>query len=144
MNLDDYFEYWQEDSKIDRTELGEESIKIPQLHYKYYKFYSNERLNYTRLVEQSKQLKRLKYEHYMGTLSHEDYKDLGWEPNQLKILKADVPMYMDSDQDIIDSNLKIAYAKEKIDFLENVIRTLNTRGYQLKNAIDWERFKVGA
>ena len=52
--LDDYFDLWAEDSKIDRTELGEESIKIPQLHHKYYKMYSLERLNLVKLQEEMK------------------------------------------------------------------------------------------
>ena len=33
--------------------------------------------------------------------------------------------------------------REKIDFLESVIKTINIRGFHIKNAIDWEKFKVG-
>ena len=55
--LDDLFDLWAEDSKIDRTELGEESIKIPQLHSKYYKLYSTERLKSVKLQEDLKILK---------------------------------------------------------------------------------------
>ena len=58
-------------------------------------------------------------------------------------LKSDIQMYIDSDKDIIDSNLKVAYCKEKVDFLEAIIRTLNLRSYQINNAINWEKFKVG-
>ena len=50
--LDDLFDLWADDSKIDRTELGEESIKIPQLHSKYYKLYSTERLKSVKLQEE--------------------------------------------------------------------------------------------
>ena len=56
--LDDLFDLWAEDSKIDRTELGEESIKIPQLHSKYYKLYSTERLKSVKLQEDLKILKK--------------------------------------------------------------------------------------
>jgi hypothetical protein len=34
--------------------------------------------------------------------------------------------------------------KEKVDFVESIIKSLTTRGYQIKSAIDWEKFKVGA
>ena len=44
MKLETIYEHWSSDSKIDRTELASESIKIPQLHAKYFKFYSEERL----------------------------------------------------------------------------------------------------
>ena len=73
----------------------------------------------------------------------EDLQEKGWEQQPLKILKTDLPQYIGSDGDIIKMNQKIAYQKEKIEFLESVIRTINNRGFQIKNAIDWEKFKVG-
>ena len=141
--LDDYFDLWAEDSKIDRTELGEESIKIPQLHHKYYKMYSLERLNLVKLQEEMKILKKDKIEYYTGTMAEEDLKERGWEPNPLRILKSDIPIHMEADKDFVDLNLKIAYNKEKVEFLEAVVKTLNLRSYQINNAINWEKFKVG-
>jgi len=134
---------WAEDSKIDRTELGEESIKIPQLHHKYYKMYSLERLNLVKLQEQMKMLKKDKIEYYTGTMAEEDLKERGWEPNPLRILKSDIPVHMEADKDFVDLNLKLAYNKEKVEFLEAVVKTLNLRSYQINNAINWEKFKVG-
>tara|TARA_B100001123_G_C14874797_1_gene853475 strand:+ start:305 stop:742 length:438 start_codon:yes stop_codon:yes gene_type:complete len=141
--LDEYFDLWAEDSKIDRTELGEESIKIPQLHHKYYKMYSLERLNLVKLQEELKILKKDKYEYYSGIMAEEDLKDKGWEPNPLRILKSDIPTHMEADKDFVDLTLKLAYNKEKVEFLEAVIKTLNLRSYQINNAINWEKFKVG-
>ena len=141
--LDHYFDLWAEDSKIDRTELGEESIKIPQLHHKYYKMYSLERLNLVKLQEQMKMLKKDKIEYYTGTMAEEDLKERGWEPNPLRILKSDIPVHMEADKDFVDLNLKLAYNKEKVEFLEAVVKTLNLRSYQINNAINWEKFKVG-
>ena len=141
--LDEYFDLWAEDSKIDRTELGEESIKIPQLHHKYYKMYSLERLNLVRLQEEMKILKKDKIEYYTGTMAEDDLKERGWEPNPLRILKTDIPVHMEADKDFVDLNLKLAYNKEKVEFLEAVVKTLNIRSYQINNAINWEKFKVG-
>ena len=144
MNLEEIQNEWEKDSKIDRTELGEESIKIPALHSKYYQLYSRERLQLARLTETMKLLKKDKWDYYSGNLDMDELKDKGWEPFQLKVLKSDIQMYIDSDKDVIDSNLKVAYCKEKVDFLEAIIRTLNLRSYQINNAINWEKFKVGA
>ena len=41
MVLEEIYELWHKDSIIDKTELGDESLKIPQLHHKYFKIYSN-------------------------------------------------------------------------------------------------------
>ena len=44
MTLEDIFELWSKDCDIDRTELGEESLKIAQLHAKYFKIIRTQRL----------------------------------------------------------------------------------------------------
>ncbi len=144
MTLEEIQSEWEKDSRIDRTELGEESIKIPALHSKYYRMYSRERLQQARLQETMKLLKKDKWDYYSGNLDMDELKEKGWKPFQLKVLKSDIQMYIDSDKDIVESNLKVAYSKEKVDFLEAIIRTLNLRSYQINNAINWEKFKVGA
>lgn len=144
MNLDHLFDEWSKDSQLDRTELGEEALKIPALHSKYFKIFSTERLQLRRLEQEFKTLYKLKNEYYAGTLDYEEMRELGWEPNPLKILRNDLPQYIDADKDIVDLTLKIAYQKEKVEFLDSCIRSLNTRGYNINAAIAWEKFKVGA
>ena len=143
MQLDDILSEWRKDAEIDRTELGEEALKIPQLHSKYYNIYSKERLQLRKLESELKVLQKLKYEYYGGTLDYEELKEQGWEPNNLKILRADIPQYVDSDKEVIEHTLKVAYQKEKVEFLDNAIRSLNSRGFNIKAAIDWEKFKMG-
>ena len=143
MQLDELFDLWKKDSEIDRSELGEASAKVPQLHYKYYKLYAQERLKLKKLEAEYKVLYKDKWEYFQGTMSEEDLEDREWQPNPLKILKVDLSTYIDSDAQVIQHNMKIAYQKEKIDFLESVIKTVNIRGFHIKNAIDWEKFKVG-
>jgi len=143
MKLEEIQNEWEKDAVIDRTELGEESIKIPKLHSKYYKWFSRERLQLVKLQEESKTLKKAKYDYYSGLLDREELEEHGWEAIQIRILKSDIPMHIDSDKDITVHNLKIAYSKEKVEFVEAIIRTLNIRSYQINNAIQWEKFKVG-
>ena len=143
MKLEEIQNEWENDAGIDRSELGEESIKIPKLHSKYYKWYSRERLHLVGLQEELKALKKDKYDYYSVVLDRDELDDRGWEPIQLRILKSDLSMHIDSDKDIINHNLKVAYSKEKVEFVEAIIKTLNIRSYQINNAIQWEKFKVG-
>lgn len=143
MKLEEIQSLWDKDSTINRVELGDESLKIPQLHSKYYKIYSDERMALRRLEYQYYNLKMKKYEYYNGTISEEDLKERGWEPNPLKILKADIPMYIESDHDIVAIQTKIDMQKEKVEFVESIIKSFTTRGYQIKAAIDWAKFQVG-
>ena len=68
----------------------------------------------------------------------------GWEPCQLKILKADLQYHINRNQDWVNNQLKIAMQKEKVKFLESIITSLNSRGFNINAAINWEKFKVGA
>jgi hypothetical protein len=69
----------------------------------------------------------------------------GWQlPPVGKILRSDVNNYIDSDKDIVNLSLKIGMQLEKIDLLESIIKTIINRGYNLKVALDWEKFKMGA
>ena len=142
MQLDDLFDLWEKDCKLDRTELGKASTTIPQLHHKYYKLFAQERLKLRKLEAEFKSLHKDKWDYFQGTMIQSDLEERGWVPNPLKILKSDLALYIDSDKEVINHNLKVAYQKEKIDFLESIIRTINNRGFQIKNAIDWEKFKV--
>jgi len=144
MKLDEIHALWDEDCNIDRTELGEESLRIPKLHSKYLQIYSTERLQLRRLEEERKELVKLKHDYYRGVLPEEDLKANGWTPFQLSVLKSDVPLYLDADQDLIKLNLKISVQQEKVDTLEAIVRSISNRGYLIKNAIEYEKFKVGA
>jgi hypothetical protein len=142
MTLDEILDEWRKDSDIDRTELGEESLRTPQLHAKYYRLFSTERLKLRKMEADLKQLKLDKYEFY--TQGPNEDTPTTWKlPPRGMVIKSDVQMYMESDRDIIDRLLKIDYQREKVEALESFVRTLTTRGYAIKNAIDFLRFTSG-
>ena len=143
MKIDQIYEEWGKDSVIDPTELGEESLKIAKLHHKYFKILTYERLQHRKLEAESKSLRLDKHEFYTQGPTKETI-DKGWQlPPVGKILRSDVTNYLDADKEIIDLSLKIGVQLEKIDLLKTIITTLNSRGYNIKAAIDWEKFKMG-
>jgi hypothetical protein len=144
MKLDEIYDLWAQDSEMNTAAIDQEAVKIPQLHHKYYKVFSNERLSLRKLEADYKQLYLLKFDYYLGTLDKETLDERGWIPNRRSILKSDIPMHIDADQDIINLTLKIAYQKEKINLLESIIKNISERGYIVKNFIDWQRFTNGA
>ena len=75
MKLEDIQNLWEKDCDIDRTELGEESLKISQLHSKYFKLFSSERLLFKKLDKDYKDMYRTKFEYYNGVLSHDELKE---------------------------------------------------------------------
>ena len=143
MKTEEIFELWEKDSHIDKTELDDESLKIPKLHHKYYQILIGERVRLRNLENEMKSLKLEKYEFF--TQGHnEETKSKGWRlPPKGMILKADIPMYMEADKEIIDLSLKIGIQQEKLELLESIIKTLNNRGYNIRAAIDFIKFTNG-
>ena len=141
ITLDDVQHEWTIDSKIDPELLDEESIKIPQLHSKYLKYLSDVKLLKIKKEMEYKVLLREKFEYYAGKADEEVYKE---KPFDLKILKQDLSLYMESDTDIQALLARINYYEEIMFFLDKVLHCLNNRGFQIKNSIDWQKFMQGS
>lgn len=144
MKLDDIYTEWNGDCEINFSELGREATKIPKLHAKYYRMFSEERLLMKRMQSDHKLLMKDKTEWYNGTMDIDRLKELGWKINPLKVLRSETAVHVDADQAVTTSALKLALQTEKVDLLESIIKTLANRGYLIKTAVDFERFKMGA
>lgn len=144
MKIENIIGMWQEDVKIDETELSRESLNIPLLHGKYLKHFSDERLKLRALKMKHKQMSTRLSDYYRGDLNNpEDLAELGREPYEFKRLKQEVSHYVDSDSEMVQLNTKIAYQQEMVDILEEIIKSINTRGYVIKNSLDFLRFTSG-
>ena len=64
MTIEEILSQWENDSKISPMDLGNESLKIPKLHHKYYQIFVQERIKCRALESQYKTLKLDKHEFY--------------------------------------------------------------------------------
>ena len=143
MKFEEIQKLWSGDCEIDETELSQESVKIPQLHNKYLILFHDERLRLRTMKFDHSKLLKVKREYYSGRMDETELEAYDWEPFQYKLLKSDVQEYIDADDDIIECKKKISLQEEKVEYLESVVKSLSTRGYLIKNAIDWKRFTEG-
>jgi hypothetical protein len=143
MTLEEINEMWAIDAKINEIDLGNEAIKIPKLHNKYYTLYVKEMLRVKKFKSELKELEMAKYEYYTGTMAPEDLKVRGWPPYALKIMRSDVSRYIDADKDIIALSLKIDYYMQMGSYLEDIIKQINSRNFFIRAAIDWAKFTSG-
>ena len=144
MKLEDLYNEWAKDGAIDIVDISRNSADIPKLHNKYFRWYSEEGLRLKKLKSDYKVLTKLKTDYYNGTLDSTELKEHGWPPQPLKILRADIPIYLESDKDIINASLKIGLQEAIVEYLESIIKQINHRNFILKNIIDWEKFRTGA
>ena len=141
MNLEQIQEMWEKDSKIDPDNLHDESLKIPQLHSKYYTLYNTITLLRERAREQYAKVRLERYNYYTGKATAEGYAE---EPFPYKVREKDaIQRHLEADDKMNKVDMKIKYYDIMLKFLEEVIRAVSNRTYQIKNAIEWNKFQAG-
>ena len=141
MNLEQIQEMWEKDSKIDPDNLHDESLKIPQLHSKYYNLYNTITLLRERAREQYNKVRLERYNYYTGKATAEVYAE---EPFPYKVREKDaIQRHLEADDKMNKVDMKIKYYDIMLKFLEEIIRNISGRTYQIKNAIEWNKFQAG-
>ena len=141
MNLEQIQEMWEKDSRIDPDNLHDESLKIPQLHSKYYTLYNTITLLRERAKEQYSKVRLERYNYYTGKASAEVYVE---EPFPYKVREKDaIQRHLEADDKMNKDDMKIKYYDIMLKFLEEIIRNISGRTYQIKNAIEWNKFQAG-
>jgi len=144
MKLSDLQESWTEDCKIDEYNLGKESARTPNLHAKYLAYLTSTRLNLRKAESDYYNIRRLKYKYYRGEMTQEELADTGWMQWQgNKPLKNEMDEFLQCDKDLIELQDKIEYFKTVLYQLEQIIRSLNSRTWDIKNCIEWNKFTNG-
>lgn len=141
--LEQILKQWEKDSVVDQTEPSRELLRIPILHSKYINMLVKHKASSKKTEFDIIRLKKMKWEYYSGKSTHEDLQKNNWEPFQLKLLKTDIPMYMESDPDIIELQEKKFAHDQKVSVIEEILKQLKDRTYQLKDYISWEKFIGG-
>jgi len=132
---------WHEDSKIDPDNLHTESLNIPVLHSKYYDIYNTLMLLRKKAEQQRKNIRHERYEYFSGKSDPEVYID---NPFPKKIRdKETMQKYLDADTKLSGVSLKIEYYEVMLRFIEEILKQITNRTYQIKNSIDFMRFSSG-
>ena len=142
--IEEIYEMWSADSKIDDLELDTESLKIPNLHSKYVRMLTDERRQLQKMREMHKILYRDKTDYYSGRMCQEDLEERGWQPLDIRVLKSEVPKYVEGDVEVVRHLIQISEQDEKVKLLLSILDNIKWRSQQIKNAIDWRKFLGGA
>jgi hypothetical protein len=141
ISLDDIQLMWKKDSEINIDDLHNESLKIPSLHAKYYELYNTYSLLRKKAETQYKQKKLERYNYYSGKSTPEVYKE---DPFPYKVRdKEGMQKHIDADVKLSEIFMKIEYYDTILKYLEEIIKMISGRTYQIKNSIDFLRFQSG-
>ena len=134
-------EMWEKDSKIDRDNLHEESLNIPSLHAKYFELYNTIFLLRKKAEQQRKNIRHERYEYFSGKSDPEVYVE---NPFTKKIRDKDtMTKYLDADEKLSNASLKIDYYDTMLTYIESILKVIQNRTFQIKNAIEFMRFNSG-
>ena len=140
-DLDTIQEMWEKDAKIDRDNLHDESLNIPSLHAKYFQIYNTIFLLRKKAEQQRKNIRHERYEYFIGKADPDVYVQ---NPFPKKIRDKDtMTKYLDADEKLSNASLKIEYYDTMLTYLESILKVIQNRTYQIKNAIEFMRFNAG-
>lgn len=140
MDLNQIQEMWKKDSVIDKIMLDEASIKIPQLHQKYLTILNEFNLLRKKKQQELKRIKHRKYLYYAGKAAPEEYEA---EPFNHKVMKSDVPAWVEVDQMVNKVEMQLEYYNEIVDSLQEILKQVHQMSYNIRNAVTWRTFTGG-
>ena len=141
LTLESIQEMWEKDAQIDRDNLHDESLNIPSLHAKYIELYNTIFLLRKIAEQQRKNIRHERYEYFSGKSDPQVYID---DPFPKKIRDKDtMQKYLDADEKLSNSSLKIDYYDTILVYLESILKVIQNRTFQIKNAIEFMRFNAG-
>lgn len=144
MKISELQEMWSEDCKIDLTNLGQEAVRVPTLHAKYINLLSSTRLNLRKAESDYNNCRRKKYRYYRGEMTKDELQEEGWSQWQgAKPLKNEIDEFLQGDSDLNKLTDKIEYFKTVLYQLEQIIRSINSRTWDIKSSIEWQKFTNG-
>jgi hypothetical protein len=141
MDLDTLKRTAREDLPVNDLEhIDQESFKNQMIKQKWLDFKADFELLLIKARTDHQQLYRQKWEYYGGK---SDAKVYAAKPFDIKVMKTDLQMYIQSDDDILRLQNKIGYYESCVDYCKGVIKSIDNRGWDIRNATDWKKFEAG-
>jgi Recombination, repair and ssDNA binding protein UvsY len=142
MTLKQYCTIVPKDLSYDKSNLDAESERTAQIHNRYLIFYLEET---TRLETMNRAFDSLWHEqskYYLGKADPEVYKN---KPFDIKVrpIKSEVEQWLKADADIQAADAAIKDQEKVVKYLNDTLKQINQRGYEIRAMIDWQRFKNG-
>ncbi len=143
MKIEDIRKMIDLDTKINSGSLDTEATDIPQIHNKYLCLLMDEKLILSKIESDFKILNKNKWLYYSGKMSQEQLKELNWSVFDIHLLKTDLDRFIDSDSDIILLYNKCLIQKEKVNYIEQVVKLIANKIWNIRAALDWIKFTQG-
>ena len=145
MNIEELYESWENDTRIDNDNLDRESLNTPRLHAKYLKMLLAHKMKLSALETEYKLLRQKKFRYYRGEMSKAELEENKWTQWQgIKPIKNEMEEFLEGDADLNRITIKCAYIKNMIEALDAIMGQIKARDWQIRNAVEWKKFVAGS
>lgn len=136
MTLEEIMDEWDKDGLIKKDDISNESLQVPKLHGKYLRYFANESIILKKYKIDFDKVYKFKWQYYTGNMTREELSEYDLQPFQLKVLKQDLPIYLNADTEIVNTKLKVELQEEKIKILESILKSIATRSFNIRDHIE--------
>lgn len=144
MTLDEILKEWANDAPINKNKLDEESLNISVLHAKYISLFARERALYMKMLREKTRVFELLVEYYNGNMTNEECETLLNRKQSLKdhtkLPKDFLTKKIENDPLYSDMILKIGIQETKLETLKDILKTVHSRNFLIKNTIEFKKF----
>lgn len=134
----------EKDIKIDYLKLADEIVHNQNLIGKWMTHQQVYEIKYQFLEIEHKKLLAIKTKYYTGKMSEDEIMSRGWEIEGTKILKSDLNIWLDDDEEIIKSKKNLLILKQIITLIDKTIDILiDQKKWTIKNFIDYKKWLEG-
>ena len=140
MNFKEIKEAVDNDLTIDPSDLTGESIRTPILHNKYLREYYGAKDQKKRMEIEVDSLNKRLWLYYSGKADPKVYLKRSLD---LKVMKGDVKMFIDTDSEMVEKTYKLSQLTDKVSFLKRILEEINRRTFHLSNANKSNSFQNG-
>jgi len=140
MSLREIEEEAEKDLELHADRTAEESARIPTLFNKYYQQYRLVKTEMILMETHISRLRRQKWYYYSGKADPEVYRE---KPLDVKLMKNDIKMHIDSDPEVVDLTERYKLLELKKDTLKAILDVIGKQTYMINNIIKTLYFKHG-
>jgi hypothetical protein len=140
MNINEIEAMWKIDSQIDPDNLHEEALRIPQLHGKYHEMQNKTYIKKKLKESEYNNLYAEKTHYYLGKSDPHVYIE---KPLGHRIIKADLPIYLNSDDELVKLKTQVEYLGFVMSYLTDILKMIHNRSFQIRDSIEWSKFIAG-
>lgn len=144
MSLDEIKAEWKKDTVINEHDLSRESLKSPHIHSKYIDMLVDAKRKVSRKKHDLARMQQFKTRYFSGLLTKDELIEYNLPQYQYsKPLKSDMAGVLDADEDCIKIKEEIEECELIVFFLDNVMKSIYSRSFDIKNSIEFSKFQAG-